>query len=459
MQVVKSGLGRTPIVLSTLAVLVTAAVAFLGGHQAGSTVTFLPAVLSVVACFDVLSVYLLVGEFRDTGDRRILAMSIAYLWSLVLMAGYALAFPGVVAADPPLASAASVAPWLYVCWHAGFPVLLGAAWAPWPRRAGGGVTPARRRAAVSRLTGVVTVAAGAALVSALVLRGGRLPVIIHGRDTSRMTELTAPVTLPLVALAVASCFVGTRRRSGPETWTAVTVLVCLCDLVMTYSTHTRFSVGWYSGRAMTVLAAGVVLFAMLSGFRRLKSEAELAAAYDSLTGLANRRAVLESLDRSYAAARRSGATLSLASLDLDKFKVVNDTHGHAAGDQLLAAVGSVLADAVRAGDLVGRVGGEEFLAVLPDTDLDGARVVAERMRRAVAGLRIAGVDSAFSASVGVTTLHGVDDVVTDLLRRADQALYRAKTSGRDRVVVAAPGSLPPDEEPAAPRAAAVAAAT
>ncbi len=448
------GMGRTAVVLSGAAVVATVVVSRVGSRQLGPTVTFLPAVLTVVACFDVLSVYLLVGEYRDTGHLRTLAMASAYLWSLVVMGGYALAFPGVVSTAAPLGVTPSVAPWLYVCWHAGFPVLLGAAWAPWPRRAGDAVTPVARRALVSRITGVATVLLAGGLVAAIVLSIHHLPVLIHGRDTSRMAQLTAPVTLPLVALAVAACFVGTRRRSGPETWTAVTVLVCLCDLVMTYSTHQRFSLGWYSGRALTVMSAGVVLFAMLSGFRRLKSQAEFAAAYDSLTGLANRRSVLQSLERSFASTRRTGADLALVSVDLDRFKTVNDTLGHAVGDALLTAVGSALSEAIRGGDLMGRVGGEEFLAVLPDTDLLGASVVAERMRQAVAAVRVDSVDRVFTASLGVSASFpvrgpgGLDDTVADLLRRADEALYDAKTSGRDRVVVGLPDRGAPGRVPA-----------
>ena len=84
-----------------------------------------------MACFDIMSVWLLAGEYLDTGDRRLLGMALAYLWSLLLMGGYALAFPGVVSQHPPLAVTASVAPYLYLGWHVGFPVLLGAAWGPW----------------------------------------------------------------------------------------------------------------------------------------------------------------------------------------------------------------------------------------------------------------------------------------------------------------------------------------
>lgn len=434
-------------VVSGAAVVVTLVVSRVGSREMGPSPTFLPAVLAVVACFDVLSVYLLIGEHHDTGDRRSLAMAVAYLWSLVVMTGYALAFPGVVSVAAPLAVTPSVAPWLYVCWHTGFPLLLGVAWAPWPRGAGGTVTAVARRTALARTTGLVTVAVAAGVVAAVTLAIHHLPVLIHGRDTSRMTQLTAPVTVPLVVLAVGLCFVGTRRRGGPETWTSVAVLVCLCDLVMTYSTHQRYSLGWYGGRALTVLAAGVVLFAMLSGFRRVKSQAEFAAAYDFLTGLPNRRSVLDSLDRSFASTHRAGSDLALVSVDLDSFKSVNDTYGHAVGDALLTAVGSALSGAVRAGDLVGRVGGEEFLAVLPDTEVEGASVVAERMRQAVAAVRVVSVDRAFSASFGISGAQGSADTVTQMLRRADEALYAAKTSGRDRVEVAQGDRVPTGRVP------------
>ena len=427
------------VAVSVAAVLATVVIARVGDdHQLVPSVSFLAAALAVVACFDVLSVYLLVGEFRDSGDRRILVMSVAYLWSLLAMTGWALAFPGLIGAHPPLASTPSVSLYLYLCWQTGFPVLLAAAWAPWPEQLSGRATAPARRTAVSRVTGGSTLVVGACLVLTVALVGGHLPVLINGRDTSRMLPVTAPVTLPLAVLAVGFAFVGTRRRTGPETWTAVSALFCLIDLVITYTSHERFSLGWYSGRVMTVLSAGVVLFSMLSGFRRLRSRAEFDAAYDCLTGLPNRRSVLDGLDRSIASSWRDGTTVSVVSVDLDSFKAVNDVHGHAAGDALLTAVGSVLTGAVRASDLVGRVGGEEFLAVLPDTDLAGAGLVAERMREAVGAVRLASAAQAFSASLGVSSLRGGGDTVTALLRRADQALYRAKTTGRDRVVLASP---------------------
>lgn len=426
---------RAPVLLSTAVLVATLAILPVGTHPLAPTVSFLPAVLSVVACFDLLSVYLLAGEYRDTGDPRLLAMCVAYLWSLTLMGGYALSFPGVFGAEPPLATTAQVAPWLYLGWHAGFPALLGAAWMPWPQGLPRVTDQTRRRfVSLTAMAVAVVVAVGTVTLAAVCARF--LPVIIQGRDTSRMTQLTAPVVLPMVALALVAAWAGTRRRTGPETWSAVAILVCLCDLVMTYAARHRFSVGWYAGRALTVTAAAVILFAMLAGFRRLKSNAEINAAYDSLTGLANRRSTHDALDRLYAAARRAPSPLGVICLDLDLFKQVNDRYGHAAGDAVLSAVGRALAGALRAGDLVGRVGGEEFLALLPNTDARGSMLVAERLRQEIAAIDIPAAGGRGTASLGVACLELADGGSGDLLRRADQALYRAKAAGRGRVVLA-----------------------
>ena len=114
--------------------LVTALLLPVGATRLEATTSFVPALISVVSCFDLLSVYLLVGAYRDRGELRHLVMALAYAWSLVTMTGYALAFPGAVSPDPPLASSPSTAPYLYLLWHCGFPVVVGLAWAPWPRR-------------------------------------------------------------------------------------------------------------------------------------------------------------------------------------------------------------------------------------------------------------------------------------------------------------------------------------
>lgn len=160
------------------------------------------------------------------------------------------------------------------------------------------------------------------------------------------------------------------------------------------------------------------------------------ALRDPLTGLANRRAFEEALRREVARARRSGAPLSVAVLDVDRFKRVNDAHGHAAGDAVLAAVAARAAAALREGDLLARVGGEEFAALLPGAGPEAGAEVAERVRAAVAAAPVeaAGQRLAVTASLGCAALSPDDADGAALLARADARLYDAKRSGRDRVV-------------------------
>jgi len=153
---------------------------------------------------------------------------------------------------------------------------------------------------------------------------------------------------------------------------------------------------------------------------------------DELTGLVNRRFLLTQLGALVSGARRHNRPLSIVMLDIDHFKAINDEHGHAAGDAVLVAVAATLRDRLRAEDWVGRLGGEEFLAVLPDDDADGASVVAEGLRAAVEELTVRRERDRLrvTASVGWATLEG-DEGSEELLRRADDALYAAKRAGRN----------------------------
>lgn len=157
---------------------------------------------------------------------------------------------------------------------------------------------------------------------------------------------------------------------------------------------------------------------------------------DPLTRVPNRRFLFSQLDAFVSGARRHGRPLAVAIVDIDRFKDVNDSHGHEAGDRVLVAVGESLARALRAEDVLGRLGGEEFLALLPDTDEEAAARAAERLRSAVAH---AGGPVPVTASVGWAVLGDADES-DDVIRWADIALYAAKSDGRDRV--RGPASLP-----------------
>ncbi len=166
-------------------------------------------------------------------------------------------------------------------------------------------------------------------------------------------------------------------------------------------------------------------------------ESETAALYDRLTGLYRREVVMDALAREIRRASRVRQPLAVIMLDVDRFKQINDTLGHQAGDRVLAEVGRRMLDAGRAVDWLGRYGGEEFIAVLAATDTAGARLAAERIRNAVSALPIATgrTGRTVTLSAGVAAYDGGEEWPTteQLVGAADAALYRAKNAGRDRV--------------------------
>jgi diguanylate cyclase (GGDEF)-like protein len=161
--------------------------------------------------------------------------------------------------------------------------------------------------------------------------------------------------------------------------------------------------------------------------------AEARAQTDPLTRLANKRAIQDTVRRLHAQSMRTGSPLSVIVVDLDHFKQINDSFGHDRGDEALAAAADAMSSSVRASDFVGRMGGEEFIVLLPDASSEAALFVAEKLRMSIRSLQLAGISSGISASFGVATCpdHAIEPDA--LLRLADRALYLAKKLGRDRV--------------------------
>jgi diguanylate cyclase (GGDEF)-like protein len=179
------------------------------------------------------------------------------------------------------------------------------------------------------------------------------------------------------------------------------------------------------------------LLALRAANARLREENEELrglALVDPLTKLYNRRGLDNELERALATSRRTDAPVSLLLIDLDGLKQVNDQQGHPEGDRVLREVGAVLRQSLRSTDTAARLGGDEFAVVMPNTGLDGAKVVAERIRMAVAALGLTGV----TASIGVAHFAGgrtAPETLTQLVSAADGALYHAKRTGKNRVVV------------------------
>jgi len=158
--------------------------------------------------------------------------------------------------------------------------------------------------------------------------------------------------------------------------------------------------------------------------------------YDDLTKVYNRRAGLLRLNEEFARARRNCSTLSVAMVDVDHFKKVNDTYGHLVGDKALVHIASILKSALRECDILTRYGGEEFLVLLPDTTSGQAALPLDRLRNRLAEQKFFNSNAAISLSIsiGIATLSALDDNPMDVIERADKALYSAKRSGRNRVV-------------------------
>jgi diguanylate cyclase (GGDEF)-like protein len=167
------------------------------------------------------------------------------------------------------------------------------------------------------------------------------------------------------------------------------------------------------------------------------AELDRQARSDPLTGLFNRRGFGERMQLAMASAQRSGRPLAVAMLDADHFKRVNDTFGHDVGDLVLRFLARTLQGRVRASDTAARLGGEEFVALLPDTGVEGALVMAEGLREAIAA-HLDPVYGRITVSIGVAAMVGEEGDGPLLLHRADEALYRAKREGRNRVCTAEP---------------------
>jgi len=180
------------------------------------------------------------------------------------------------------------------------------------------------------------------------------------------------------------------------------------------------------------LAVVGVAIAGLSRLRRTQSQLELLATHDPLTTVLNARAFASQVAQELGRNRRYGRPLALIYLDLDDFKKVNDAHGHATGDAVLRLVADAMRSAVRQADVVGRLGGDEFGVLMPETDGSLAHAVANRL---AGGIRTVfrGTPSV-TASIGVVAVSGTEAGSDELLRKADQAMYEAKRAGKDRVV-------------------------
>jgi diguanylate cyclase (GGDEF)-like protein len=218
-------------------------------------------------------------------------------------------------------------------------------------------------------------------------------------------------------------------RFGPPVDSQSTYLI-LVALLMANLLGIIFSGKLYAYRRMVFLA--------LSKEAKIKDELNHLASTDELTGVFNRRKLMELAQQEFDLFKRCGKPLAVLMIDLDYFKILNDQHGHQAGDKILTRFTAFVAQNIRQTDIWGRLGGEEFVLILSGTDREQAEIISERFRYDTSQLitRVGGDLLNFTVSIGVTTASDKDKTFTDVLTRSDTALYRAKNNGRNRIEVA-----------------------
>jgi diguanylate cyclase (GGDEF)-like protein len=261
-------------------------------------------------------------------------------------------------------------------------------------------------------------------------------VLVSALATVGLPQLAAPLLITCGVLLVASMIRAVRAARvarGPRVVARAFLVLAVCLLADLVKEVTPLPIP-----SNLPLAGFTVLF--LAAARSLNQQFEQeheASHHDPLTGLHNRRSFMEAWEDALNRSRRSGRPITIVLADLDHFKQVNDTRGHTAGDVALRAVARTLRTSLRAQDVVARWGGEEFMLLLPDTDREGARRVAESARTAVEELRVEHGGAAFfvTLSLGVSE-HDPGRRVDETIAAADDALYRAKQEGRNRVVMA-----------------------
>jgi diguanylate cyclase (GGDEF)-like protein len=324
--------------------------------------------------------------------------------------------------------------------------------APVPRRFGPAAGPAFLIALVVATAAYARGGYGRAIGSGVAyllavayLTASMIVALFDGKsDLVRAVGVAAAFTwAPLILVVI---WLGLAPRPGPRLATIAYGAMLIPGVVFVAST--LLGAREASPRTIEMLVRGYatnILFLMLlSVFGRLNERymrysvmaetMQYLALTDALTGLPNRRALARQLDRELSRARRYGRALTVGLLDVDHFKAVNDTHGHHVGDRVLREVGRIAREELRDTDVLGRWGGEEFLLIAPETGLPQGLALAERVRARVAAAPI--VDRVrVTVSIGVASVRG-DEEIKDVLRRADDALYDAKTRGRDRVATA-----------------------
>ena len=381
-------------------------------------------------------------------------MASGYLFNAVIIVTHLLTFPSAFSETGLLGANDQTTAWLYVFWHGGFPIfVLGYALLTEGDNASAYLRKHPGRAILFSSIGVVSIVAALTLLATA--GQGMLPTIIQGGNYALMISTgVSPAILAMSAVALLA-LLRRQERTVLDVWLMVVMSIWLLDVTLSaVVSSSRYDLGWYVGRSYGFIAACCLLItllfemnrlydrlnAALANARSLELDLTFRAENDSLTGLPNRALFYDRLTMAMTRCRRSKNLMALLYVDIDNFKKINDSLGHAAGDELLRWFGKRLSQSVRAADTVARLGGDEFTVILEN--LPSREVAQQVVDKLMAALRRPSgsgqSDVEPSASVGIAYFTDGDMKGDELVKQADAALYRAKETGRNRYWVHVP---------------------
>lgn len=414
---------------------------------------FVWAYTGLFVLMDSITFLLLIWNARFSRSRSVFVLATAYLFAALATISYFLAFPGITV-DGYLMGGTQSAIWLYYLWRIGFLALLGVSSALMIRRRN--LRPLTRRWGI----GVLAATLATALVVALVTLGApdSLPTLLAFQPPPPTTTtlyralsvLTIMVGLGALVVTVQAARSGSRLRL----WLSVVVGLFLADVIIQLVASNRYDLGWYTPRILA-LVGGLVLLALLISevflqYRELDqaldsqdtlwlalqkqvTELDYRSSHDSLTNVLTPDAFERALDQLISTCRPNHV-VALLYVDLDKFKEINDSLSHSAGDEALVATAASLVSHTRPDGQVGRVGGDEFVVAVPGLeDRASAARVADELCLGIAGLTVerGQTQIAVSASIGVA-ISCEEMSGLELMDAADHAMYVAKSNGGSR---------------------------
>lgn len=412
--------------------------------QGTAAPSFMPIFVTSATLAEGLTAYLLWTQYRVWGRFIFAVLASGYAFASVTAAAHLAVYPGVFSPTGLFGAGDQTSIWLWLLWRVAFALFVTASLATRSRAPIGSHEGRNRRGA---LTIWGSVGLSIVLCAAAVAARGVLPNLVS--DGGAYRHLTAgPVALSVSAIGLAALGIYvsvTRLRTLMDLWLAIALLAGVIDVTLTLGSGARYSVGWYAARIASMISANAVLGMLMSEtsrtYRQLADahrSLQAVSVRDGLTGVFNRAYFDERYPRELALARAAGYPLSLLIVDVDHFKDYNDAFGHLAGDECLRRIARTLGAALtRQTDFIARYGGEEFVVVLPACDPRVGAITAERLRQAVADMKLPGPSERtpyVTISIGHASSrsHAEPDCAT-LLAGADAALYAAKAFGRNRV--------------------------